>query len=37
MYVSVLWGLSFGDWAARKAKGSDVGLRLIRPRMNGGA
>jgi len=34
MYMSVMWGLMFGDWAARMLKGKDVGLSMIRPRMN---
>jgi len=35
MYMGILWGLVFGDWAARMLKAKDVGLSLIRPRMNG--
>jgi len=35
MYISVLWGLVFGNWAARMLKSKDVGLNMIRPRMNG--
>jgi len=35
MYMGFLWGLVFGDWAARMLKAKDVGLSMIRPRMNG--
>jgi len=37
MYLSLLWGLVFGNWAARALKSKDVGLSMIRPRMNGTA
>lgn len=33
MYVGMLWGLVFGNWAARKFKSKDLGLSMIRPRM----
>jgi len=33
MFAGVLWGLMFGNWAARMLKSKDVGLNLIRPRM----
>jgi len=34
MYLSMLWGLISGNWAARMLKSKDVGLGMIRPRMN---
>jgi len=34
MYMGFLWGLTFGDWAARMLKGKDMALNMIRPRMN---
>jgi len=33
LYIGMLWGLVFGDWAARMLKSKDVGLGMIRPRM----
>ena len=33
MYIGVLWGLVFGNWAAKMLKAKDVGLSMIRPRM----
>jgi len=37
MYLGMLWGLVFGNWAARMFKSKDVGLSMIRPRMNAAA
>ena len=34
MYIDMLWGLVFGNWAARMLKAKDLGLSMIRPRMN---
>ena len=34
MFVGMLWGLVFGNWAAKMLKSKDVGLSMIRPRMN---
>lgn len=36
MYMGVLWGIIFGDWAARMLKSKDVGLKMIIPRMTAG-
>jgi hypothetical protein len=33
MYLGVLWGLVFGNWAARMFKSKDMGLSMIRPRV----
>jgi len=33
MYLGMMWGLIFGNWAARMLKSKDVGLNMIRPRM----
>lgn len=37
MYLGMLWGIIFGNWAARMLKAKDVGLSMITPRMTGGA
>jgi len=34
MFVGVLFGLTFGNRAVRMLKSRDLGLRMIRPRMN---
>jgi len=34
MYLGMLWGIVFGNWAARMLKSKDLGLSMIRPRMN---
>lgn len=34
MFLNVMWGLIFGHRAARMLKSKDLGLRMIRPRMN---
>jgi len=33
MYIGMLWGIVFGNWAARMLKTKDVGLSMIVPRM----
>jgi len=33
MFLGMLWGLVFGNWAARMLKSKDLGLGMIRPRM----
>ena len=35
MYVGILWGLVFGNWAARMLKAKDVGLGTIVPKVKG--
>jgi len=35
MYVGLLWGIIFGNWAAKMLKAKDVGLSMMIPRMNG--
>lgn len=35
MFLGLLWGLTFGNWAAKKIKAKDMGLSMITPRMNG--
>ena len=35
MFVGVMWGLTFGNWTAKKIKSKDVGVSWISPRMNG--
>ena len=34
MYVGVMWGMILGNWAAKTLKSKDLGLSMIRPRMN---
>jgi len=35
MYLGMLWGIVFGNWAARMLKAKDVGLNITASRMNG--
>jgi apoptosis-inducing factor 2 len=35
MYIGILWGITFGNWAARMIKSKDVGLSMIIPKMTG--
>lgn len=35
MYVGMLWGIVFGNWAAKMLKAKDLGLSMIIPRMTG--
>jgi len=34
MFLSMLWGIVLGNWAAKMLKSKDLGLGMIRPRMN---
>jgi hypothetical protein len=35
MYIGMLWGIIFGNWAAKMLKSKDLGVRMVTPRMNG--